>query len=58
LTNGKDRANKFLENLAALTQEYGVFIDSCGCCDSMWIKDEKSHVTLLSVIAWDGKEYT
>lgn len=38
----KDRVAKFLVELAALSKKHGVKVDSCGCCDSPWLKTNET----------------
>ncbi len=33
----KEEVDKFLEELSALSNKYGLSIVACGCCESPWI---------------------
>ena len=39
-----DRLEKFLNELSALTQKYGLEIGGCGCCGSPWVLEIESGV--------------
>ena len=36
---GKERLDKFLEELSELTNKYGFVIGGCGCCGSPWVDE-------------------
>ncbi len=36
-----DSKQKFMEGLRKLTEETGIAVSSCGCCDGIWLDDAK-----------------
>lgn len=52
----EERLCEFLEKLSALTREYGIVINGCGCCGSPWLEDMsniKRENILLDYLTFD-----
>lgn len=54
------RINHFLKELAYLSKKYNLYIEGCGCCESPYIRDIKTHDRICLRIEYDmeKKQYT
>jgi len=53
-----DRIADFLQELAKLTDKYGIEVGGCGCCGSPWLEDTKNRDNLGDELTYDSKTKT
>lgn len=52
----KSRLDKFLKELAELTQKYEIEIDGCGCCGSPFLVDQSNGNIIKTDLSYNGFE--
>jgi hypothetical protein len=50
----RDKVNAFLRDLAELTNNYGIAIGGCGCCDSPYLYEPIKRITHYEICGLDG----
>ena len=53
-----DRITDFLQELAKLTDKYGIEVGGCGCCGSPWLDDTKNRNCLGEELTYDSDKKT
>lgn len=49
-----DRVEAFMKELEQLTKKHGIAVDACGCCNSPWVEDLKTHETLAEDLYYEA----
>lgn len=52
----KSRLDKFLKELAKLTQKYEIEIGGCGCCGSPYLIDQNNDNIIKTDLSYNGFE--
>ena len=47
------RVENFIKGLEELCKEHGIYIDSCGCCNSPWLEDAETHERLADNLYYE-----
>lgn len=50
----RDKVNAFLRDLTELTNNYGIAIGGCGCCDSPYLYEPTKRIAHYELVGLEG----